>query len=81
MLLGPRSLQCPLMWTDIINDIAQSDTRWSTGGCGGGVCVCVYVCVCVCARAWCMGEKGMVREEKIRKHGEPHLMQLMCRFM
>lgn len=43
MLLGPRSLQCPLMWTDIINDIAQSDTRWSTGGCGGGVSVCVCV--------------------------------------
>lgn len=35
--------------------------------------------MCVCA--WCMGEKGMVREEKMRKHGEPHLMQLMCRFM
>ena len=79
MLLGPRSLQCPLMWTDIINDIAQSDTRWSTGGCGGvRVCVCVCVCVCVLG-VW--ERKGMVREEKMRKHGEPHLMQLMCRFM
>jgi len=26
-------------------------------------------------------EKRIVREEKMRKHGEPHLMQLMCRFM
>lgn len=67
VLLGLRSLQCPLMWTDIINDIAQSDARWRPG----------LVCVCVAERE----KKGMVREEKMRKHGEPHLMQLMCRFM
>lgn len=38
MLLGLRSVQCPLMWTDIINDIAQSDAGWRLG----------VVCVCVC---------------------------------
>lgn len=31
VLLGPRSQQCSLMWTDIINDIAQSDVRWRLG--------------------------------------------------
>lgn len=37
-MLGLRSVQCPLMWTDIINDIAQSDAGWRLG----------VVCVCVC---------------------------------
>lgn len=63
MLLGPRSLQCLLMWTDIINDRCEMATG------GGAVCV------------WENGRKRESKEEKMRKHGEPHLMQLMCRFM
>lgn len=51
------------MWTDIINDIAQSDARWRPGGCGSGavvcvgVCVSVYICMCVCVCVGCIGEK------------------------
>lgn len=44
VLLGPQSPQCPLMWTEIINDIDQSDARWRPG------VLCVVVCVKVCGR-------------------------------
>lgn len=55
VLLGLRSLQCPLMWTDIINDIAQSDARWRPG----------LVCVCVAEREkYRHGEGG--EDEKTR---------------